>query len=58
MTGLPSGEAYDRFFYKGTNGRWRGVLTDDELAMYERTKSEVMTPDCARWLEQGRKALE
>ena len=45
------------FFFKGTNGRWRDVLTDKELAMYETTKSKVLTPDCARWLEQGRMAL-
>jgi aryl sulfotransferase len=45
------------FFYKGTNGRWQGVLTEEELAMYERTKTNVLSPDCARWLEQGRQAL-
>ncbi|MBX3051887.1 MAG: sulfotransferase domain-containing protein [Caldilineaceae bacterium] len=45
------------FFYKGTNGRWKGVLSEDELAMCEATKSRVLTPGCARWLEQGRVAL-
>ena len=25
----------DQFFFKGTNGRWRDVLTDDDLALYE-----------------------
>lgn len=47
----------ETFFFKGTNGRWRDVLTEDELAMYEMTKSKVLSPDCARWLEQGRAAL-
>lgn len=47
----------DRFFYKGTNGRWRGVLTEEELAMYEYRRDRVLTPDCARWLEQGAAAL-
>lgn len=46
------------FFNKGTNGRWRGILSDNELAMYERTKSQVLSLDCAHWLEQGRQALE
>jgi aryl sulfotransferase len=41
------------FFFKGTNGRWKDVLTDEELAMYEDTASKVLTPDCRAWLEQG-----
>jgi aryl sulfotransferase len=42
-----------RFFFKGTNGRWRDVLTDEDLALYEAAKQRVLTPDCARWLEEG-----
>jgi aryl sulfotransferase len=45
------------FFYKGTNGRWREVLTAAELALYEQTRDRVLTPDCARWVESGRAAL-
>jgi aryl sulfotransferase len=45
------------FFHKGTNGRWRDVLTEQELAMYEQTKARVLTPDCARWVELGRAGL-
>lgn len=41
------------FFYKGTNERWRGVLTDDDLELYERAKQRVLSPDCAEWLEHG-----
>jgi aryl sulfotransferase len=48
----------ERFLFKGTNGRWMSVLSADELALYEKTVAEVMTPDCARWLEQGRAALQ
>ena len=44
------------FFYKGSNGRWRDVLSEDELAMYEVTKSQVLSLECARWLEEGRAA--
>jgi aryl sulfotransferase len=44
------------FFFKGTNGRWRDILSDDELAMYETTKSQVLSLECACWLEQGRAA--
>lgn len=42
------------FFFKGTNGRWRDVLSSNELAMYEETKAQALSVDCARWLEQGR----
>lgn len=41
------------FFYKGTNERWRGVLTDADLELYERAKQRVLSPDCAEWLEHG-----
>jgi aryl sulfotransferase len=41
------------FFYKGTNERWRSVLTDEELALYDAAKARVLTPACATWLEQG-----
>jgi len=45
------------FFFKGTNGRWKDVLTKEDLAMYETTKSRVLTTECAQWLEQGRSAF-
>tara|TARA_R110002111_G_scaffold201461_2_gene266538 strand:+ start:274 stop:1221 length:948 start_codon:yes stop_codon:yes gene_type:complete len=41
------------FFFKGTNGRWRDVLTEEDLVLYETAKARVLSPDCARWLEQG-----
>jgi aryl sulfotransferase len=43
----------EAFFFKGTNGRWRDVLTDDDLALYEDAKQRVLTPDSAKWLEEG-----
>lgn len=42
------------FFYRGTNERWRGVLTEEELSHYEKRVSEVLDPEAARWLERGR----
>lgn len=41
------------FFYKGTNQRWRSVLSDEDLELYEAAKKRVLTPDCAQWLECG-----
>jgi len=41
------------FFYRGTNGRWRDLLTADDLEKYERTVRERLSPECARWLATG-----
>ena len=41
------------FINKGTNGRWKGVLTDEELGLYEQVMEKTLPADCARWLEQG-----
>ena len=41
------------FIFKGTNGRWKDVLTDEDLALCERAVARVLTPDCAKWLETG-----
>jgi aryl sulfotransferase len=46
-----------RFLNKGTNGRWHDVLTADDLLLYEKMKQEVLTPECAAWLEGGRSFL-
>lgn len=42
------------FFHKGTNGRWRDVLTADDLARYDAEVRQHLTVDAARWLETGR----
>ena len=47
----------DRFFYKGTNGRWRDVLADDDLLMYEQSVAKL-APDLRHWLEYGREDRE
>lgn len=44
------------FFFKGTNGRWRDVLTGPELELYEAAKARCLPPDCAAFLERGRAA--
>jgi len=44
-----------RFFFKGTNGRWREVLTDEDLALYDAAAS-TLDPVLRVWLEQGRRA--
>jgi aryl sulfotransferase len=41
------------FIFKGTNGRWRDVLTDDELARYRDAVGKFLTDEMAAWLEHG-----
>jgi len=43
----------DRFLYKGTNDRWRDVLTADDLALYDAAAARALTPELIRWLEGG-----
>ena len=40
------------FFHRGTNGRWKSVLTRDDLALYARAMDRL-PDDLASWLEQG-----
>ena len=46
-----------RFINKGTNGRWKGVLTKDELDMYEEKAADQLSPDSKQWLEFGESVL-
>lgn len=43
----------DRFFFKGSNGRWRDVMTAEDLTLYEQAATHF-TPGLARWIENGR----
>jgi len=44
-----------RFINKGTNGRWKGVLTKEELNLYEEAATNQLDPDSKQWLEFGLK---
>jgi len=41
-----------RFFHKGTNGRWRHVLTEDDLTLYD-AAAAALDRDLRAWLESG-----
>jgi aryl sulfotransferase len=43
----------DTFLYKATNGRWRDVLTEAELAAFERRCEERLPPDAFAWTVNG-----
>lgn len=41
------------FIHKGTNGRWREVLTTEESEKYEKIATEKLPSECAHWLSTG-----
>lgn len=42
-----------RFLYKGTNERWRDVLSEDDQASYQAKIEATLSPACAQWLAEG-----
>ena len=46
----------DSFIHKGTNGRWRDVLTQKDVAEYNTRAQKELGPDCAAWLTLGSRA--
>ena len=42
------------FVNKGTIGRWRAVLNEEDLKLYEDAIGKKLSPACARWLQNGR----
>jgi aryl sulfotransferase len=47
-----------RFFNKGENGQWRGVLSEQSLALYARKSREGYDAVMVDWLERGAAAGE
>lgn len=44
------------FINKGVNGRWKDVLTPEDIAAYEQRALTELGPECARWLAEGQGA--
>lgn len=42
-----------QFINKGSNGRWKDVLTPQDSLAYEQTAREKLGGDCARWMMTG-----
>jgi len=42
------------FINKGTNGRWKDLLSEEEATKYDKLASEKLSPECARWLKTGK----
>jgi aryl sulfotransferase len=43
----------ETFLHKGTNGRWRDVLSAEDCRRYEEMAREKLGEECARWLATG-----
>ena len=41
------------FLNKGINGRWRDLLAEEELQLYEVATKKSLSFDCRYWLENG-----
>lgn len=44
------------FINKGTNGRWREVLSEEEIAKCDEVAARNLSADCAHWLKTGERA--
>lgn len=42
------------FLNKGTNGRWQGVVSPEDLDLYSQRVKEEFSPELAHWIEFGR----
>jgi aryl sulfotransferase len=49
-------KGHERFINEGINERWRGALTDEDVALYQGRAAREFSPALARWVEQGRLA--
>jgi len=43
-----------RFFFKGSNERWRRVVADEDLALYDAKAGAMLSPACRDWTARGR----
>jgi aryl sulfotransferase len=42
-----------QFFHKGQSGRWRDVVSDENLARYDARVAELVEPELAQWAHHG-----
>jgi aryl sulfotransferase len=55
---VPLGGAFwdggaETFIHKGTNGRWRNILTPEDIRAYEQKAIAELGKPCAHWLATG-----
>ena len=49
-------DGHKTFLHQGTNNRWQGVLTDEDVALYRKRVANELPADLGEWLEHGRLA--
>ncbi len=49
---------HQTFLNKGTNGRWKDVLTPDDIAAYRTRAAQELPPALNDWLENGRQGRD
>ncbi len=47
-------DGHKTFLHQGTNNRWQGVLTDEDVALYRHRVASELPADLGEWLERGR----
>lgn len=57
MLGVVFREGANTFYHKGTNGRWRGMLTPEDVQRYEDLARANLSPECAHWVATGEMTL-
>jgi len=53
LGGAPWKGGAGTFINKGTNGRWRDLLTHEDVRRYRSISTEQLGAECATWLESG-----
>lgn len=43
----------ETFFHKGANRQWEGVISAEDLALYDAAARRVLSDDCRIWLDHG-----
>ena len=47
-------DGHKTFLHQGTNNRWQGVLTDEDVALYRQRVASELPTGLGEWLEHGR----
>ncbi len=46
------------FVNQGTNGRWKDILSPQDVALADQLAWEHLPPDCAQWLSAGTQTVD
>jgi aryl sulfotransferase len=55
LGGAPWEGGATTFVHKGTNGRWRDVLTEEDCRRYDEVAGRELGKECAQWLATGQR---